>query len=211
MKNVLPILADIANGIFATAIAGLVTNTEIVWWHFLIGIPLAMLPDLDALPELFRRGKVSASVYHGYDHRELLHYPLVFVLLGIGLVYAHEFFGVLFLCATMLHFVNDLYGTGWGIPLAWPLTNRRYKLLGRRVNRLKRTLVRTGQWNLITHDERRLRPVVSWTSEELPEYIAQYGVDEWISRYYLRLNWISVTEYLLFVAAVLLAIFVLVY
>lgn len=198
MYQFLALLADIANGVFAVALSAFITGQEVVWWHFLIGIPLAMYPDLDAIPELLKRGKLAASSEHVEDHREGLHFPILFLLAGLWGVFVFGYWGLVFLLATVLHFINDLYGTGWGIPLLWPLTHRRYKVLGRRVNRLKSLLKQDGDWDNVSSDERRLRWVVSWSKEELGSYIQRWGEENWIERWYLSLNWISFLEYTLF-------------
>ena len=211
MKQVLPILADIANGIFAVALASWLTNTEVLWWYFLIGIPLAMLPDLDALPELYRRGKVASSAEHPEDHRDGLHFPIVFILVGLMIYYFTPFWGTLFLLATLLHFVNDVYGTGWGVALLWPLTNTKFKFMSRRVNRLKSFLREDGDWVSISNNERRWRPVVAWREEELPSYIKRWGVENWIDRCYCRLTWISGVEYALFAVSLMILIYILIF
>ena len=204
MKEILALLADWANGIFAVVLAAYITQTDIVWWHFLLGLAFAMCPDLDAVPELLKRKKTAASAEHPVDHREGLHFPIFFLLAGIGFVYIQPFFGWMFLIATMLHFINDVYGTGWGVPLFGPLSHRRYKVLGRRVNRMKSLLIQDGDWDTLSHDERRLRIIVSWTKEELTPYITRWGMEDWIERCYLRINWISGIEYALFIIAIVL-------
>ncbi len=204
MKSLLAILADVANGLFAVLVATQLTSTDLAWWYIPAGIALAMSPDLDAIPELLKRGRVAASSQFAHDHREALHFPILFLVAGTILLQFDVFWGTLFLLATMLHFVNDLYGTGWGIPLLWPLTNRRYKLLGRRANLLKQILQEKGLWDTLPQDERRLRLIVTWSHDELGEYIQNYGIDDWIDRYYLRINWISGIEYTLFLVAIAL-------
>ncbi|MEY2641296.1 MAG: hypothetical protein RL150_689 [Candidatus Parcubacteria bacterium] len=206
MKYALALLADIANGIFAMLLAAHLTQTELLWWHLLLGIGFAMCPDLDALPELIKRHKLAASAAYAHDHRSGFHFPLLFLIVGAVAVYVAPFFGTLFLIATMLHFVNDLYGTGWGIPVLWPLRNTRYKLLARRANRMKSMLAHDGDWNVLPDAERRLRLVASWEEAELPLYLRRWGIEDWVDHYYLKLNWISVTEYTLFVVAVLLLV-----
>jgi len=211
MKTILTLLADWANGIFAVVLASLITGTEIVWWYFPIGILLAMCPDLDAIPELLKRGKLAASAEHVGDHREGLHYPVVFFIVGAVFIYFSPFYGWLFFIATTLHFINDLYGTGWGIPLLWPLTNRRYKLLGRRANRMKHVLITESDWDQLPHEERRLRFIVSWSKDELTSYIRKWGLENWIEPSYLRLNWVSGIEYGLFICALILLVSTLLY
>jgi len=206
MKEILALLADFANGIFAIIFASYITNTEVLWWYFPIGILLAMSPDLDAIPELLKRGRVSASSEYATDHREGLHYPIIFIFIGTLLSYFYGFWGYTFLLAIILHFINDLYGTGWGIPALWPKNKKRYKFLGRRVNRMKSVLIEDGDWEKLSNSERKLRLVVSWEESELTSYIQKWGVDKWIEKYYLRINWISGVEYSLFIVSIILII-----
>lgn len=177
MKNILALLADVANGLFAVLLAGTVFSVEPVWWHFLIGIVFAFAPDIDALPELLARGRVSASSEHVKDHRTFLHYPTISIPLGVALTYLFGYWGFLWCLAVLFHLANDLYGTGWGIALLWPISTTRMKFLGRRVNRQKQMLIDEGDWTMLSHDERRLRLIVTWSAVELPSYIMRWGVD----------------------------------
>jgi hypothetical protein len=198
MKYILVFLADWANGLFAVLLTSYVTGIQAEWWHFLIGVIFSHFPDLDALPELWRRGKVSANVDHPYDHRDGLHYPIVLLSIGIGLYAMIPYWGFIFFIVTALHLFNDFYGTGWGIKLFWPVSNSNFKLLGRRVNRLRVLLETSDDWSHLPDNERRLRLIVSWQAEELPMYIKRWGVDGWIEEYYLKFNWINAVEYCLF-------------
>jgi len=210
MRYILPLLADWANGLFALMAAAYITQTEVVWWHVPVALLLSHLPDIDAVPELLRRGKVSASAEHARDHRTFLHFPIISIPLGIITAVLFGFWGWVILLAIVLHLVNDLYGTGWGLPLFWPFSARHYKVLGRRANRLYRILQKEGDWDRLPEPEKRLRLVVSWDESEFSSYINRWGVDDWIDLWYLRLNWISVVEYALFICAcvLLLATFV---
>ncbi len=203
MKRILPILADIANGIFATFLASWITGINPTW-HFIVGIVFATLPDLDAIPELLKRGMVAGSSKYPHDHRVGLHYPIVFVIIGVVLIYLFPFFGWLFLVATMLHFVNDLYGTGWGVPILWPFKSCRYKFFGRRAALSKKLLIEKGYWNDLSDEERKLRFVVSWNIDELPEFIRRYRIENWIDIFYLHFSRVSLIEYLIFITAIIL-------
>lgn len=209
MLNILSLLADWANGIFAVLIVSWLFGVDPVWWYFVVGILLSHSPDLDAVPELFRRGRVSASAEHPHDHRDALHYPVVLIVLAGTVAYVFPYWGTIFLIAVSLHLVNDLYGTGWGIKLCWPVSNRNYKLLGRRANRLRYILENDGDWEKLAKDERRLRFLVSWSQVELPEYINRWGIDDWIPKYYVHLNSISLIEYTLFIISVVMMLVVL--
>jgi membrane-bound metal-dependent hydrolase YbcI (DUF457 family) len=204
MKYVLALLADWANGLFALTVALYFIDAEFGWWMLPVALLLSHLPDIDAVPELLRRGKVSASAENERDHRTLLHYPVLAAVLCIPLALYGGFWGFVVAIVVPLHLLNDLYGTGWGLPLFWPFSQRHYKLLGRRVNRLKFLLVQDGDWETLPHDERQLRLLVSWSPAEFPGYLRQWGVDDWIELWYLRLNWVSGVEYVLFLLACIL-------
>jgi len=206
MKQVVVLLADWANGIFAVLLASWVTGVDVLWWHFLIGLLLSHVPDIDALPELLRRGRVAASAVHSADHRTFLHYPVFAVGLMALAVWFVGYWGWVLTFAVLLHLINDLYGTGWGLKVLWPLSNRNYKVLGRRVNRLKHILQVDGDWERLSVEERRLRPIISWSADELPQYITRWGVDDWVPYWYYNLNWVSGVEYILFGVACTAAI-----
>lgn len=191
MRYIAPLLADFANGIFAVLITAHVLNVQILWWHFLIGIVFAMLPDLDAIPELLRRGRIAASSEYVHDHRDYLHFPILFLLIGILVYVIFPFWGLLFLIATMLHFLNDMYGTGWGVPIFWPLSKDRYKFFCSEQNELS-----FRAQNFFRHIPH----------QNLQQEIVTHGYDDWVDRLYLHPSLISVIEYSLFGTALILLI-----
>ena len=205
MKNTLALLADWANGLFALLGAAFVTGTELQWWYVPIALLLSHLPDIDAVPELIRRGKVSASEEYEHDHRTLIHYPIIALPVCVVLALYGGFWGVLIAIVIPLHLLNDLYGTGWGLQLLWPLNKRHYKLFGRRVNRLGHMLSIEERATL-PESETELRVLVSWSETELPSYIRKWGMEDWVEPWYLRLNWVSGTEYVLFAVACILTV-----
>ncbi len=209
MKNILALLADWANGIFAVLLAAAVVGIDPSWWHFIVGIVLAMSPDIDAIPELLARGKVASSAEHMRDHRTFLHYPIISLPLGLLAWHYFGYWGLLWLIALCLHLLNDLYGTGWGLAILYPFSKRHYKFFARRVNRLPQLLLETGDWNTLSANERDVRVVTSWSHDELPSYIVKYGVDDWIKYWYLTINPTALIEYSLFILAITLMIFAL--
>ncbi|MBY0538316.1 metal-dependent hydrolase [Patescibacteria group bacterium] len=206
MKSILALLADFANGIFAVLIACAVYDISPQWWYFLIGLPLAMLPDIDAIPELLKRGRVSSDASYTRDHRTFLHYPIISVVIFTPVFLYGGFWGLVVVLAVLLHLLNDLYGTGWGLQLLWPLSTRHYKFFGRRANRLRSMLADGGYLQELPIEETKLRFMVSWSKAELADYITRFGVDNWIIHWYLRPNWVSVVEYSLFLIATTLMI-----
>lgn len=201
MKVLPAFFADWANGIFAVLLAGYLTGTEVLWWHFIIGLVFAQLIDIDALPELWRRGRLAASAENVHDHRDGLHYPLFVVPVLVVTAFLIGYWGWVLCFAVSLHLLNDLYGTGWGLKALWPFSRSNYKFLARRANYLKSHLHETSEWDRLTPDERRLRFLVVWSEEELPDYLRHWGIESWVERYYWRRNWVMAVEYALFVAA----------
>ncbi len=191
---------------FALLFVAEITDTQLVWWYIPIAILFSHTPDVDTLPELFHRKKVAASSAFVSDHRTFLHYPIISLPFGIVSGFLFGFWGWVWCVALILHLLNDLYGTGWGLPLLWPVSTRRYKVLGRRVNRLKYLLQQSGQYQRLPHNERKLCFAVSWSAKEPPEYIQKWGMEDWIEKIYMRLTWISGIEYLLFIGACVLVL-----
>lgn len=210
VKNILVLLADWANGIFAVLLATYLTGTDIVWWHFLVGIIFSHLLDLDAVPDLWRRGRVGGAASKK-DHRDTLHYPIVVLPLAASSIVLVGYWGWMLFFAVLLHFINDLYGTGWGIKLLWPFSHTKFKLLGRRVNQPKYILLENDLWDELPHSERRLRLWVSWSAAEAPQYFRRYGMDNWLEDYYIRGSVVAYIEYTLFLSAIVLAIRVVVF
>lgn len=206
MKSILALLADFANGIFAVLIACAVYDVAPLWWYFLIGLPLAMLPDVDAIPEILKRGRVSVDAHYTRDHRTFLHYPIISILIFTPVYFFGGFWGLIVVLAVTLHLLNDLYGTGWGLQLLWPLSTRHYKFFGRRANRLRSMLADGGYLKDLPVEETKLRFMVSWSEAELADYITRFGVDNWIIYWYLKPNWVAVVEYSLFLIAMTLMI-----
>lgn len=187
----LALAADLANGIFAVLLVGWWYGVDPVWWHFLVGMVFAMFPDIDAIPELLRRGRVGAHKGYEHDHRTFLHYPIISVPIGLVVWWLFGYWGLLWLIALVLHLINDLYGTGWGIPLLYPITNRRYK-----INIPLRS----------PNHEPYTGPIGSWTPRELEVAIVTEGNPNWVIDTYATVNWISLTEYTLFLLALILMI-----
>lgn len=189
MKNVLALVADWANGIFAVLLAAVIVGIDPLWWHFIVGIVLAMSPDIDAIPELLARGKVASSAEHMRDHRTFLHYPIISLPLGLLAWYGLGYWGLVWLIALCLHLVNDLYGTGWGVALLYPFSKNRYKIEPHHIFGSKK-------------DEEEV--FNSYTPTDLEMRIREEGNENWVTDTYCTINWISVTEYSLFILAIIL-------
>src|ERR1043166_1457460 len=101
-------------------LAGLLLK-EPVW----LGIIFSLLPDIDALVNLAQ----FKSTRFAYHHRDLLHKPMVFAVLGVGLYLFNSTLGALFLLCSLAHFVHDSIGIGWGVQWLWPFNTDHFSFL----------------------------------------------------------------------------------
>lgn len=181
VKYILPILGDFANGVFAVAISAWLFDFELLLWHFVVAFMIALLPDLDALPEVLQYGQVGQSredTALDTNHRTYLHYPAVYIVFGLLIFKWHSFWGATFLIGTTLHFVRDMLGTGWGVKALWPVTNKNYRFF--------------------TQGNSDFKPVAAMTDEQTSRFAEDHGNSSWLEETYLRVTWISGIEYTLF-------------
>lgn len=108
---------DIAVGAVLGWVAGAVWDTTHVGTFIVGGIVLALLPDVDFLMMLARRGRHDTRYDH--EHRDLLHRPVPYIALGsvAAWLVAGPVWAGLFAAASLWHFLHDSTGVGWGV--AW--------------------------------------------------------------------------------------------
>lgn len=151
----------------------------------------SILPDLDGVVEFFKYRKMDAGE-HG-DHRDGLHYPLAWMIVGIVLIFINLFIGSLFTLCVLAHFLNDSWGTGWGIEWLWPLNDRTYKFFSRHDR---------------ADDVTFKQLIVSWDKggrEHAAKYLATRN---WLDDIYGRITLISSIEYSEFIfSLVVLALY----
>lgn len=184
-------LLDIGAGIiFAILIAhwfGLSLSVKLI----LLGIGFALLPDIDAPVELFMRGRLGGKT-EGV-HRELSHYPLVYIPLIAGVWYFFGIaYGILFLLGVLFHFLHDSTGIGWGIKWWAPFSQRKHKFFSNKDG--------SFSWSHL---------FVSWEPKELQSTVAEHGNDNWFRDIYLRPSLTSIVELGGFIIALIVLYFTL--
>ena len=85
-----------------------------------LAILAAVAPDLDAIGYIINQSYYE-NFHHEYFH-SILFCIIVVVLLTLASVEKKRVI-VPFIFATGSHFVGDLIGTNWGMPLLWPVSN----------------------------------------------------------------------------------------
>jgi len=173
------LLADIGIGIFSAIIASRLFQTKLTLFTVIIGIVFALLLDTDFLVEWIKRKRMPGKFSH--EHRNLFHFPLFYIPIGSFVVF---WFGwiylFLFIFNSLLHFLHDSLGIGWGIKWAYPFSKRNYKFF-------------TGDDNRFSK-----RFIISWNKEELQKTVEKYGDPNWIKNIYFRPTLISITEVAIF-------------
>jgi len=188
---ILPWLADFGHGIILTILITYLFGIEPTGFHFLMGLLFSISPDLDGIRELFKYGNVAAHEGREHDHRDGLHFPLLWILIGSVVIFINPFWGTFFLSCVMLHFFNDSWGTGFGVEWLWPFSRNNYKLFP----------------NKVVDDQTPGEDYfASWSPEEKVGVMKKYGNPNWINDLYLKPTIISVVEYSTFIVAVLILI-----
>ena len=161
---------DGALGALMVHLAGRAFDVPLQWWHIAFGMGIALLPDLDVVFRWLRHKELWMHAGNTEDHRDGLHYPLAYIMAGTALVFG--FFGhlwaILFGTISLLHFVHDSFGVGWGVKWLWPFNNKNYKLFNEKDGSPSRRLI------------------VSWTPEELKNIVVEHGDPDWIKNLFLR-------------------------
>ncbi len=188
--KILPALGDAGIGLIVSAMMIIWLDVPATFLFVLWVLAWAYLPDLDGAFHFIKTGKAVADLENGRDHREGLHYPLIWTVMFGGLIY---FFGInVWLIsayiAIMLHFLHDMIGIGWGIQVFAPFDWGSYKLFSKK-------------W--VSADVSLTPAVTRYSKEELREALMKYGEADWIERYFCKLTHVSVVDYGLFIIGVL--------
>lgn len=114
---------DIGIGLVLTAIIGWATGATPSVLLITVGMIGSLWPDVDAIIWKLRGKKMD---HLAHQHRDLLHYPLIFTPLlsmAVGWILGWQA-GTLFAVATLAHFTHDTIGHAWGIRWFYPLDSR---------------------------------------------------------------------------------------
>ncbi len=188
MYRLLPLLGDVGLGILSVIFVSLAYGERDMWAFILL--PLILLPDLDAIPEITKKGKVAASKENPHDHRELLHKPILWFIATGFFWREFGYYGAIAFTMVAFHFIHDSVFTGWGVPWLWP-SRRRFKFLVDEKN----------EFSFARKDWLR-----SWNEDELTTAIVTYGDENWIENLYLKPTVVSSVEYGVFFFSIFLLI-----
>lgn len=181
---------DIAIGILSAIFASWFFKVSLTASFLLAGITFALSPDLDYFLFLITGGRNSEA----HKHRDILHYPLLFLPIGTVVLYplGKEWMAI-FILGTSLHFIHDMIGLGWGVKILWPFNRDNFALF--------------FHYSPPGYKKLPSKLLYIWKPEEIQGLIEEYGDPNWFKNIYLRLNPILITELIVFLAAVLVLFF----
>jgi membrane-bound metal-dependent hydrolase YbcI (DUF457 family) len=149
------------------------------------GIFFALSPDADFLLYYFKNGITRED----YQHRNMIHYPLLFLPIGTFVVYVlgGEMWAVLFFLGALSHFVHDSIAIGWGIKWLYPFSSKNYVFL----------------YHYSKVKKRGLRKLIfAFDKSALNDIVAEHWGDEWFNDIYRHWHPIAIVEFGVFLISI---------
>ncbi len=183
---------DIAVGIFLSIGVSWYFEIKLTVFLILVSILFTLLPDLDFLWALFRKGKAGAR----HSHREVAHHPIILIPVGfLFLVLFNKVYALLFFAAIFWHFLNDSIFLGFGVHWLWPFSNKYFSFFG------------TCGYQAPGKPKLPFKFLYIWTPKEIEEIEEKYGDPDWIKNIYFKPHPLAIVEYLFFILSIILLIF----
>jgi hypothetical protein len=178
-------LLDIGAGILFSLFFSRVFGIALYPFFLAGGVFFSLLPDLDFLLN-WKKGFTAK----GHEHRNLLHYPLLFISLGsIILLFFDYRWAILFAVTTFFHFVHDSIGIGWGVRWPYPFSKNYYAFF---------------YHHDLSKDSTHPKIFYSWSSVEVERLAGEYGDEHWFRNIYLKFSPFAIVEYLVFIFALIM-------
>jgi len=183
-------LLDIAIGIFGAGLIARVMNVEpsaLLGY----GIVFALLPDLDYI--IYKT--LGLHPDKGYKHRELFHYPLIFLPAGYLLLrlLINPAVSLTFTVVSFLHFVHDSIAYGRGVTWLYPFDRRGYAFIY-----LFSRVVKKGLW----------QPVFIFDQAAIEKFDREHGDEEWIKHIFWQFHPIAIIELAFFIVSLVYLYFI---
>ncbi|MBI2454367.1 MAG: metal-dependent hydrolase [Parcubacteria group bacterium] len=150
------------------------------------GVVFSVLMDLDFFIYVLKNG----SAHKIHRHRDIFHYPLIYIPLGTSFIWLYDFhWAILFATCSLWHFIHDSVGIGWGVRWLYPFGKDYYTFLYR--------------YQPPDRPSFPLKLFHKWKHNEIDELAEQYGDPNWFRNIYLKLHPYAVFEFLVFIAALI--------
>ncbi|EKE18840.1 MAG: hypothetical protein ACD_9C00216G0004 [uncultured bacterium] len=183
---------DIGIGILMAILISTAFEVQLTLLLVSIGILFALGPDLDFLYIYSREHNTRDD----YKHRDIIHYPLLYLPIGTGLIFIlfGNLWAILFFFASLLHFIHDSIAVGWGIKWLFPFSRKNIAFFYLYSSKLKQGLRKS----IFVFDEKKL-----------PKIVSMHGDKDWVKNIYHKWHPIAIVEFLVFIISVLILVIVL--
>lgn len=178
---------DIAAGLISATTVGLFLGIESGKITLLLfGVLASLSPDIDYLIWVIKKEWMNQPPpgYLDHEHRDLLHYPLLFVFVGLILLLftASPKWALTWISATLFHFAHDTFQEGWGIKWLSPFSKKYF------------TLASYSPKKVISD------------KEEQRNFAEKYGNEDWLEDNYKKINRSLLIEISLFIAGLIISL-----
>ncbi len=178
-------LLDIGLGILIPITLSKIFGFELSNSFIYFGILFSLLPDIDFIIHKLFLPKTSSEKDH--LHREILHFPILYIFIGGILVYIfNQNLLLLFIICSLFHFIHDSIGIGWGIQWFYPFNKTYYQFFY--------TANKNMNWSLI----------YKYKPEELDSLVEKYGDKDWFKKIYLSFHPYSFFELIIFIISLVI-------
>ncbi|MFH1175196.1 MAG: metal-dependent hydrolase [bacterium] len=182
--------ADFGLGIIAVIISTFLFKIQPTVWMFLFSIFFCVAPDIDFICYFSKRGDKK----YDHEHRNLIHYPLIYLSLGylLFLVFFGRIWAFIFILSSFFHFAHDSIGIGWGVKWLYPFSNNNFAFFYLYSKKIKKGL-------------RKI--IFCFSDEEQKEISKMHGDSDWVNNIYYKWHIIAKIEFIIFIVAIFMLIF----
>jgi hypothetical protein len=182
---------DFGLGILSVIAVSEIFHLPITLWFLFWGIFFALLPDADFILHLLQK---KSPHHNAYEHRSIFHLPLIYIPLGTILIWPvfGPAFAVLFIFASLSHFLHDSFGIGRGVHWLYPFSKTSYAFIYMHSPHAK-----WGLWQWI----------FTFNEKTLPLFDKEHGDDNWIKNIYLSWHPFALLEYAGFIIAIIILLY----
>ncbi len=178
-------LLDIGLGILIPIMLSKIFGSELTDSFLAFGILFSLLPDIDFIIHKLFLPKTSSL--KDYRHREILHFPILYIITGAIIVFiVKKDLVLLFIICSLFHFIHDSIGIGWGVQWFAPFNRNYYQFLY--------TANKNLDWSL----------VYKYKPEELDGMVEKYGDKDWFRKIYLKFHPYSLFELFIFIISIII-------
>lgn len=113
---------DLVTGLFIAHVLYLFSGNPTPLWAYVLGAIMAVIPDLDILPFVFRQQPPDLT------HRNtVIHQPLLFIVLPtLILFFFSSSVALLWALPLIFHYLHDTFGTSMGLQWLYPFSRLKF-------------------------------------------------------------------------------------